>query len=136
MFVVMFVSMVFIHLFILPWTMIANISDFRISLTQVYAAFFMGACMVVVEAFMHPMSLHGLCAVVMILVWSVLCLRYQLGVSDTEYLHDMIPHHSMALLTSRPRIWKTENPVIRELAIGIVNTQEREIAAMKALAAY
>lgn len=116
--------------------MIANISDFRVSLTQVYAAIFMGASMVVVEAFMHHMSLYGWCAVAILLVGSVLCLRYQVGVSDTEYLHDMIPHHSMALLTSRPRIWKTENPVIRELAIGIVNTQKSEIAAMKALAAY
>jgi len=116
--------------------MIANITDFRVSLTQVYAAIFMGASMVVVEALMHPLSLHGWCAVCVLLIGSVLCLRYQVGVSDTEYLHDMIPHHSMALLTSRPRIWKTKNPVIRELTLGIVNTQEREIAAMKSLAAY
>lgn len=43
----------------------------------------------------------------------------------------MIPHHSVALLTSqRARI---EDPRVRKLADGIIASQEREIAEMKRL---
>jgi uncharacterized protein (DUF305 family) len=43
----------------------------------------------------------------------------------------MIPHHSIAILTSeRARI---SDPRVRELADGIIEAQVREIADMKAL---
>jgi uncharacterized protein (DUF305 family) len=45
----------------------------------------------------------------------------------------MIPHHSIAILTSeRARI---SDPRVRELADGIIETQRREIAEMEALIA-
>mgnify|MGYP003648542232 FL=1 len=45
----------------------------------------------------------------------------------------MIPHHSIAILTSeRARI---TDPRVRELADGIISTQRKEIAEMQALIA-
>ena len=58
-------------------------------------------------------------------------LRSQQTVDDVAYMKAMIPHHSIAILTStRAHI---SDPRVRELADGIIETQNREIAEMKAL---
>jgi uncharacterized protein (DUF305 family) len=49
-------------------------------------------------------------------------------VNDVTYMEGMIPHHSIAILTSeRARI---EDQRVRELANGIIEAQEREIKEM------
>jgi uncharacterized protein (DUF305 family) len=127
----MFVSMVVIHLFIMPFTMLAVPTDFRISRTQLYAGVFMGACMMAVEAIMHPMDFIGWSLTIVLLAGSVIMLRWQIGVSDDEYLKDMIPHHSMAVLTSEARVSSAKNPQVLALAQSILRTQKEEIVAMK-----
>jgi hypothetical protein len=63
-------------------------------------------------------------------IWLV---RSQATVDDIAYMKGMIPHHSIALLTSeRARI---EDPRVRELADDIIKTQREEIALMEALIA-
>ena len=50
---------------------------------------------------------------------------------DLSWLKAMIPHHSIAILTSeRARI---EDPRTRELADRIIESQRKEIVEMKAL---
>lgn len=50
---------------------------------------------------------------------------------DVSYMKAMIPHHSIAILTSsRARI---SDPRVRKLADGIIESQRREIGEMKAL---
>ena len=62
---------------------------------------------------------------------SLWLLRSQATVDDVSYMKAMIPHHSIAILTSkRARI---DDPRVRELADDIIAAQEREIAEMKAL---
>lgn len=57
--------------------------------------------------------------------------RSQDTVSDVSWMKAMIPHHSIAILTStRANI---SDPRVRELADGIIEAQLREIAEMKAL---
>lgn len=57
--------------------------------------------------------------------------RSQATVDDVSYMKAMIPHHSIAIMTSsRARI---EDPRVRKLADGIIQSQEREIAEMKQL---
>lgn len=59
--------------------------------------------------------------------------RSQAAVDEVDYMRAMIPHHSIAILTSeRARL---RDPRVRELADGIVEAQRREIAEMKALIA-
>ncbi len=59
--------------------------------------------------------------------------RSQATVTDVAYMRAMIPHHSIAILTSsRARI---EDPRVRKLADGIIEAQKREIAEMKQLIA-
>ncbi len=59
--------------------------------------------------------------------------RSQATVGDVAWMKAMIPHHSIAILTSgRARI---EDPRVRQLADGIIEAQRREIAEMEALIA-
>ncbi len=57
--------------------------------------------------------------------------RSQATVDDIAWMKAMIPHHSIAILTSeRARI---ADPRVRKLADGIIETQRREIAEMESL---
>jgi FlaA1/EpsC-like NDP-sugar epimerase len=106
--------------------------------TRFWMAFVMGAAMMVVMLlFMWGMYrsttknvvILGVAAVVFVLaLWLV---RSQSTVTDTEYMRAMIPHHSIAIMTSERA--QIRDPRVRELAQGIIDAQRREIAEMKAL---
>lgn len=67
-------------------------------------------------------------AVFAMALWLV---RSQATVDDVSYMRAMIPHHSIAILTSeRARI---TDPRVRKLADQITATQRREIDEMKTL---
>jgi FlaA1/EpsC-like NDP-sugar epimerase len=56
--------------------------------------------------------------------------RSQTPIGDVLYMKGMIPHHSIAILTSKRADIK--DPEVRKLADEIIAAQEREIAEMKA----
>lgn len=57
--------------------------------------------------------------------------RSQATVEDTSWMKAMIPHHSIAILTSeRARL---ADPRVRDLAARIIEAQRREIDEMEAL---
>ena len=116
--------------------MIEKLADFRISLHQFYAAIYMASCMMILESFVHTLSWNGWVVVLGLLIVSLIGIRYQVGIMDTEYLHDMIPHHSMAVLTSRAILKKTNNVEVYTVAKQILDTQSSEIQQMKMLTAY
>lgn len=60
-------------------------------------------------------------------------LRSQATVQDVTYMRAMIPHHSIAILTSERA--DISDPRVRALADGIIEAQRREIAEMDALIA-
>jgi len=59
--------------------------------------------------------------------------RSQATVGDVAWMEAMIPHHSIAILTSERA--GIRDPRVRELADEIIATQRREIAEMEALIA-
>lgn len=68
----------------------------------------------------------------LILFFSALGLvRAQIPIGDVLYMKAMIPHHSIAILTSRRA--DIDDPEVRELADGIIKAQVKEIAEMKKL---
>ena len=108
--------------------------------TRFWMMFVMGAMMMVVMLlFMWGMYkdrlknfiILGVAALVFALsLWLV---RSQTTVTDTEYMAAMIPHHSIAIMTSeRSHI---RDPRVRKLAHDIILAQRREIAQMKYLIA-
>lgn len=59
-------------------------------------------------------------------IWLV---RSQVTVSDVDYMEGMIPHHSIAILTSERA--QIEDVRVRELADEIIAAQRREIKEME-----
>ncbi|MGV8856813.1 MAG: DUF305 domain-containing protein [Devosia sp.] len=70
---------------------------------------------------------------VMVFALSLWLVRSQETVSDVDYMRAMIPHHSIAILTSTNAHIK--DPRVRKLADGIIQAQVKEIAQMKQLIA-
>jgi uncharacterized protein (DUF305 family) len=125
---VMFVGMAAIHLFVMPFVMLESPSHFRLAVNQVYMAVAAAAAMVIA---LHTLTANEMIGYGILFVGAVIAIRRQIGVSDTQYLRDLIPHHSMAILTSRRAIARTKDPMIAALAGKILSAQEREIAEME-----
>jgi hypothetical protein len=115
-----------------------ELSHVFFSQTRVYMAIVMGATMAVIMLlFMLGMYtdkrknlgiLLGSIAVFALALWLV---RSQQTVGDVSWMKAMIPHHSIAILTSeRARI---SDPRVRALADRIIETQRKEIREMEAL---
>lgn len=57
--------------------------------------------------------------------------RQQLPIADVKWMRAMIPHHSIAILTSKRA--DLQDPEVKKLAEEIIKAQEKEIAEMKAM---
>lgn len=108
--------------------------------TRLYMALIMGATMAVIMlSFMLRMytnrsaNLGIFAGSVLLFVIALWLVRSQATVDDVSYMRAMIPHHSIAILTSENA--NITDPRVRELADGIIETQREEIAEMKRLIA-
>lgn len=110
------------------------------SQTRTWMAVLMGATMAfVMMGFMwkmypsKPVNLAILAGAIVVFAGSLWLVRSQETVGDVSYMEAMIPHHSIAVLTStRAHI---RDPRVRELANDIIEAQLREIDEMKTLIA-
>ena len=127
-------------MFVLMYTTVYAWDHVWWSDTKFFMALYMGATMAVIMlAFMLKMYdnpkvnsviFAGSVVVFGVLLWLT---RSQATVGEVARMKAMIPHHSIAILTSeRAHI---EDPRVRELADAIIETQRREIAEMEALIA-
>ncbi|AMT97485.1 MULTISPECIES: DUF305 domain-containing protein [Psychrobacter] len=106
--------------------------------TRAYMALYMGAGMAVIMlAFMANMykktklnlMIYGLSVIMFAVgIWGV---RSQATVNQVDWMKAMIPHHSIAILTSTRA--DIEDPRVRQLADDIIEAQKREIKEMQAL---
>jgi len=104
--------------------------------TRFWMMFVMGGVMAVVMlAFMWGMYRNtrknwiiiGVAAMTFAL--SLFLVRSQVSVDDREYMSAMIPHHSIAIMTSERA--GIRDVRVRELANGIIRAQRREIDEMR-----
>ncbi|MCM3609870.1 DUF305 domain-containing protein [Planococcus sp. MERTA32b] len=127
--------------FLMYWLMFLNVFQFEhvtLSETRIYMALIMGSVMAIVMLlFMWPMYknkkanaaiLAGSAVVFALSLWLV---RSQALIEDSGWMKAMIPHHSIAILTSERA--NISDPRVRELADQIIMTQREEIAKMKEL---
>ncbi|MDN5733108.1 DUF305 domain-containing protein [Psychrobacter celer] len=106
--------------------------------TRAYMALYMGAMMAVIMlAFMGNMykktkvnlMVYGLSVVLFAFgIWGV---RSQQTVDQVDWMQAMIPHHSIAILTSERA--DIDDPRVRQLADDIIKAQKREISEMQQL---
>ena len=136
-----FMAMVSTSTVIMFFLMYANtftVDDLFWSETRFWMMFVMGAMMMVVMLlFMWGMYkdrtknfiILGVGALVFaVALWLV---RSQATVNDEEYMSAMIPHHSIAIMTSARA--EITDPRVRKLADSIIEAQVKEIAEMKLL---
>ena len=108
------------------------------SQTRFWMALVMGATMAIVMlAFMLHMYRNRMAnaaifiGAALVFAGSLYMVRSQATVSDVSWMEAMIPHHSIAILTSERATLR--DPRVRELAGEIIEAQRREIEEMKAL---
>ncbi|WP_229457816.1 DUF305 domain-containing protein [Massilia glaciei] len=108
--------------------------------TRLYMALLMGACMALIMLgfMLHMLTskraniaiVVGAIALFAVSLWLV---RSQYTVQQVSYMKAMIPHHSIAILTSTRA--EIRDPRVRALADQIIESQQREIAEMRTLIA-
>ena len=116
-----------------------RLSDIYISITLIYGGLLMASNMVWSHQIVHYLtmghfSLNIFIVGIMMSLFCVFLLRYQVFIDDKNWLKRMIGHHSTAITTTKQlldnRKYK-ENDIIFRLAKDIVVNQEYEIASMK-----
>ena len=109
--------------------------------TRAYMAVLMGATMAVIMlSFMLAMYTNRKANIaiftgsVIVFAAMLYLVRSQVTVEDRSFMRAMIPHHSIAIMTSsRANI---SDPRVRKLADSIIAAQNKEIAEMKYLIAH
>ncbi|MFH5836665.1 DUF305 domain-containing protein [Proteiniclasticum sp. C24MP] len=136
-----FLVMILTSTFIMYWLMYLNLyeaSHVEFSQTRLFMALIMGSVMAVVMLlFMWKMYedkkknalILGISAIVFSL--SLFLVRSQTTVDQVSWMKAMIPHHSIAILTSERA--DIEDERVKELAKDIIEAQEREIKEMQKL---
>jgi uncharacterized protein (DUF305 family) len=106
--------------------------------TRTYMALVMGATMAVIMlSFMRQMysrravNMAIYLGSVVVFALSLWLVRSQATIDQVSYMKAMIPHHSIAILTSERA--QIEDPRVRRLADQIIQSQREEIAEMKVL---
>ncbi|WP_051526675.1 DUF305 domain-containing protein [Alkanindiges illinoisensis] len=125
-------------MFVMMYSNVYEAEHIYFSETRVYMAIFMGAVMAIIMlTFMqgmyknkkHNLMIYAASGIVAVLsLWLV---RSQATVDQISWMKAMIPHHSIAILTSERA--SIQDPRVRELADGIIQTQKEEITRMKQL---
>lgn len=112
------------------------IDHFWFSETRMYMTLIMGGAMIIIMLlYMLKMYSDKKTNVAIIfggfilIVASVILVRSQVTVDDVDYMEGMIPHHSIAILTSERAL--IEDARVRELADGIKDAQLKEIKEME-----
>ncbi|WDH75488.1 DUF305 domain-containing protein [Exiguobacterium marinum] len=133
--------MIAVSTFLMYWLMYLNVFQINhifFSQTRLYMALIMGSVMAfVMLLFMWGMyknkTLNFIILGVSALVFSasLWLVRSQTTVDDVSWMKAMIPHHSIAILTSERA--EIEDPRVKELSEEIIKAQRREIEEMKQL---
>lgn len=134
------ITLDFIVMYLVMYTMIATVAHFRFNLNNVYMTLMMVAPMTVIMLVsmrsMFPsrrtnLAIAGIAVLVFAL--SFIGMRTQAGIGNAEFLRAMIPHHSGAILMCEQAT--LTDPEIKALCGDIVASQRKEIAQMEALLA-
>ncbi len=122
-------------MYVLMYLNTYELADVRWSETRLYMTFIMGAAMAVIMlSFMRHMYSNKKINIaiyfgsLVIFLVALFLVRSQILVGDSSYMSAMIPHHSIAILTSTNA--QIKDVRVRELADEIIDSQRREINEM------
>lgn len=126
-----------VAMFLLMYTHSYQIIDHAwFSETRLFMTLIMGgAMMIIMLSFMlkmyndHKMNTGIFIGGFVMLILGVWLVRSQTTVDEVDYMEGMIPHHSIAILTSERSA--IEDPRVRKLAEKIIKAQRKEIKEME-----
>ncbi|MDI5889538.1 DUF305 domain-containing protein [Halomonas rhizosphaerae] len=125
-------------MFFLMYQLVYSFDHAMLSTNRLIASLVMGCVMTVVMlAFMWSMYKGVKTKIGVLVLASLLCViflfanRSQSLIGDDDFMKSMIPHHSIAINSSRKA--SISDPRVRKLADEIIAAQVREIAEMKLL---
>lgn len=142
--IILFMVMFIIALVLDPMNiMIYSLNDYYLSKPLIFSALYMASTMIWGHQIVHLLQ-KGIThfntkiffSGVLLSLLFMFILRNQLFFNSTDWLKGMIPHHSVAVTTTKKVLEKVsgdenENSYIYRLAKDIVYNQEREIIFMK-----
>jgi len=138
--IIQFIVMIIVGVLFNPMNALAyNVNDLYMSLTLLYSGILMASNMIWSHEIIHYFSAGHfnkyafIIGILLSILTTIILLRQQLFVDDTQWLKRMIPHHSTALTTTHKIYNRTNNENIKKLAKEIIEAQEKEITQMKAL---
>lgn len=127
-----------VTMFVLKYSNVYESGHIWFSQTRMWMALMMGMAMIVIMlGFMWGMyrtlvaKVLVMCAAAAGFLVFLFLARSQATVDDQAFMKAMIPHHSIAVLTSRRA--EISDPRVRELADAIIEAQVKEIAQMELL---
>jgi len=126
-----------IAMFFLMYTHSYQIIDhFWFSETRLFMTMIMGGSMIIIMLLYmlnmyknRNMNIAILAFGVILIAGSIWLVRSQVTVTDTDYMEGMIPHHSIAILTSERA--QIKDVRVRKLADDIIKAQRKEIMEMQ-----
>jgi hypothetical protein len=125
-------------MFVLMYAMVDQPGNVYVNVNQLYMALLMVAPMAIIELVvmrsMYPNRLLNraiMAASATVLLGSWLLIRQQAAVGDAQFLRSMIPHHGGAILMCEQSA--IDAPEVQALCRAIIQSQQSEIAQMKAL---
>jgi uncharacterized protein (DUF305 family) len=125
-------------MFLITYVNIRSLDHFYFNINRVYMAVLMAAPMVIVMMLVmrsmyerKRLNVILIAASAAVVILTVALIRTQTPVGNESFLRSMIPHHSSAILMCQEST--ITDPQIGELCRQIVQSQEEEIAEMKAI---
>ncbi len=125
----------FVIMYLTMFLNMDDVNDYHTSMTRIYMTLLMVApmaiVMILVMGKMYPSKKVNrwiIASACLVFILSLIGLRSQAFIGDTQYLKAMIPHHSSAIMTSKNASIK--DPEVRKLADSIIASQEKEIQQM------
>lgn len=125
-------------MFFLMYQLVYSFDHVMFSMNRLIASLVMGCVMTIVMLLFMWSMYKGIGTKIALLALSGLLgisflyiNRNQTLIDDETFMKAMIPHHSIAINNSRKA--NISDPRVRELADGIIESQVREIEAMKQL---
>ncbi|MGO4911795.1 DUF305 domain-containing protein [Leeuwenhoekiella sp. W20_SRS_FM14] len=128
----------FIAMYITMYLNTYKIDHVYFSLTRFYMSC-LGICTMAVIMLLFMLKMYKsktknaaiLLGSVLVFCSALYLVRAQKPVNDVTWMRAMIPHHSIAILTSKRAAIK--DPEVKKLAEDIIRAQEKEIGEMKAM---
>ncbi|WP_293797325.1 DUF305 domain-containing protein [uncultured Bosea sp.] len=130
----------FIVMYLVMYTMIAALGHFHLNLNNVYMTLMMVAPMTLIMLVsmrsMFPSQRLNMiigAGALAVFVGGFIAMRTQAGIGNAEFLRSMIPHHSGGILMCEKA--NITDPEIVALCREIIKSQSQEIAQMEAILA-